>query len=112
MLDKITGEYRQGLWFESFTERRWGLVELGEDAYGRLTVIRPILDLSLTYVDSSGVVRFDNLQPKNINNNLGSGNVTRPGISSLWLSYSPHTIGPADAFRTIYVRSWLNGLLN
>jgi hypothetical protein len=111
MLDKISGEYRQGLWFESFTERRWGLVELGKDVYGRLTVVRPILDLSLTYVDSNGVVRFDNLRPKTMDEDLGSANATCPGISPLWLPYSPHTIGPVDAFRSIYVRSWLNGRL-
>jgi len=108
MLDKITGEYRQGLWFESFTERRWGAVELAENAYGRLTVVRPILDLSLTYVDSGGVVRFDNLQPKPINADPISGNAPGTGISPFWLPYFPHTTGPADAFRTIYVRSWLH----
>jgi len=107
MLDKITGEYRQGLWFESFTERRWGAVDLAENDYGRLTVVRPILDLSLTYVDSVGVVRFDNLQPKPISDGPIAGNAPGTG-SRLWLPYFPHTIGPADAFRTIYVRSWLN----
>ncbi|MEA1991634.1 MAG: hypothetical protein U9N58_05495, partial [Thermodesulfobacteriota bacterium] len=65
-----------------------------------------------TYVDSSDVVRFDNLTPKIINDDLISGNATRPGISPLWLPYSPHTIGPADAFRTIYVRTWLNKRLS
>jgi len=111
MIDKITGEYRHGLWFESFTERRWGPVELGEDAHGRLVVIRPILDLSLTYVDSNDVVCFGNLRPKAINDDLNSWNATCHDISSFWLPYSPHTIGPADAFRTVYVRSWLNGRL-
>jgi hypothetical protein len=112
MMDKLNGEYRPGLWFESFTERRWNLVELGEDDCGRLTVVRPILDLSLTYVDIRGVVRFDNLRPAIINNkntnDTGLKNVDCKVITPLWLSYSPHTIGMADAFRTIYVQLWLN----
>ena len=112
MVDKITGEYRQGLWFESFTERRWSPVKLGEDAHGRLVVIRPVLDLSLSYVDSDGVVRFDNLRPKTVDDDLSSGNAARPDALSFWLPYSPHTIGPSDAFRTIYVQSWLNRRLS
>ena len=93
MLDKITGHYRKGLWFEGFTKRSWGPIKLGEDAHGRLSIMRPILDLSLSYIDFYNVVRFDNLRPD--------------GINGRWLSYSPHTIGHADVFRTIYVRSWL-----
>ncbi|NIA08566.1 MAG: hypothetical protein GWP10_02030 [Nitrospiraceae bacterium] len=92
MLDKISGHYRTGMWFEGFTKRSWG-VRLGEDSHGRLSVMRPILDLSLSYIDSQDVVRFDNLRPDAIND--------------FWLSYSPHTIGPADVFRTVYVMSWL-----
>ncbi len=92
MLDKISGRYRNGMWFEGFTKRSWG-VRLGEDRHGCLSVMRPILDLSLSYIDSDDVVRFDSLRPDSIN--------------GLWLPYSPHTIGPADVFRTIYVRSWL-----
>ena len=97
MLDKISGRYRPGLWFECFTQRRWGPVELAEDSTGRLTVVRPIMDLSLSYVDSYGNVLFDKLRPIGRND----------GLSPLWLPYSPHTTGSADTFRTIHVRSWL-----
>jgi hypothetical protein len=58
------------------------------------------------------VVRFDNLRPAIINNkntnDTGLKNVDCKVITPLWLSYSPHTIGMADAFRTIYVQLWLN----
>lgn len=93
MRDKLDGKSRPGLWFQGFTERRWGPVRLGEDEHGRLSVLRPLLDLSLSYVDADGDVLFDNLRARSQG--------LRP--------YTPHTIGKADTFRALAVECWLEG---
>ncbi|MGQ9813523.1 MAG: cytochrome c3 family protein, partial [Dissulfurimicrobium sp.] len=64
MTDKFTGEARLGLWFQVFSERRWWPVMLGEDRNGVLRVMRPIFDISISYVNAHGDVVFDNLRPK------------------------------------------------
>lgn len=91
MIDKFTGQARLGLWFQVFSERRWWPVVLGEDRDGRLRVMRPLLDISISYVNARGDAVFDNLRPK----------------GQLLVPYAPHTIGRADMQRTILVRDWL-----
>jgi len=95
MTDKLTSQLRLGLWFQLFYERRFGPVILGEDENGRLQVMRPLLDLSISYVNFYGETVFDNLRPRNEGNPAGL------------TPYNPHTIGPADIFRTIAVTRWL-----
>ena len=91
MLDKINGKTRPGMWFQVFYERRWWPVMLGEDKNGRLRVMRPLLDISISYLNAQGNAVFDNLKPK-----------TPPLVP-----YTPHTTGAADTFRTIAVKQWL-----
>ena len=91
MLDKINGEARPGLWFQVFSKRRWWPVILGEDKTGRLRVMRPLMDISISYLNAQGDAVFDNLKPK---------------ASSL-VPYSPHNIGTADTLRSIFVKQWL-----
>jgi hypothetical protein len=87
---------RRGVWFEGFSERRWGPVRLGADDGGRLRVMRPLLEISLSYVNPSGDADFDNVTP-----DLDEGKETR------WIPYTPHTVGPADIFRGMSVRARL-----
>jgi hypothetical protein len=93
MTDKFTGEARLGLWFQVFSDRRWWPVMLGEDYNGVLRVMRPIFDISISYVNARGDAVFDNLRPK--------GQPLAP--------YAPHSIGKADIQRAILVRGWLQG---
>lgn len=82
LTDKFTGQSRSGLWLKLFALRRWEEPLIGRDARGRLRVMRPSLDLHLTWVDEGGKTVFDAV--------TGKGSVLRP--------YTPHTIGKAGAF--------------
>ncbi len=82
MPDGITGKTRPGIWYKGFGQRRWENIIIRRDSDGVIKVFRPILDLHLSAVDSSGQVLFDNL--------TGQGNGLFP--------YTPHTTGPAGLF--------------
>ncbi len=82
MADKFTGQSRSGLWLKLFALRRWEELLIGRDSKGRLRVMRPSLDLHLSWVDETGKTVFDAV--------AGKGSVLRP--------YTPHTIGKAGAF--------------
>ncbi len=97
MTDKFTGRFHPGLWFQGFYFRRWAPVVLGETAEGRFEVLRPLLELYLSYVDKDGEVVFENLTPEGMDENPWLG----------WTPYWPHTIGRADTFRTRQVERWL-----
>jgi len=82
MTDKITGREKAGLWLKGYKIRRWAdpIIDFGDD--GRLQVVRPVLDLHLSWVDNEGETVFDSAE--------GDTEVLRP--------YTPHTIGRAGAF--------------
>ncbi len=82
MQDKISGQWRQGLWLKGFKTRRWDAPIIGADDQGRLQVMRPVLDLYISWLDAEGETGFDSLK--------GRGEGLRP--------YTPHTIGKAGAF--------------
>jgi len=82
MTDTFTGQSRPGLWLQLFALRRWEEPLLGRDSRGQLRVMRPSLDLHLTWVDEAGKTVFDAV--------TGKGSGLRP--------YTPHTIGKAGAF--------------
>ncbi len=83
MADKITGVLRPGIWLKGFERRRWLPVPVGADKTGKLRVMRPILDLHLSYVNSNEEVVFDSVVA---------------GAGKVWLPYVPHTIGRAPVF--------------
>jgi len=83
MADKITGVLRPGIWLKGFERRRWLPVPVGRGHDGRLMVMRPLLDLHLSYVDANGNVILDS---------------ATAGAARVWLPYTPHTIGPAAVF--------------
>lgn len=83
MPDGITGELKQGAWIKSFLQRRWAVPLIGKGEDGRLHLYRPLLDISLSYVDEEGETIVDNIKPVD---------------SSPFLPYSPHTIGPAGMY--------------
>ncbi len=84
MSDKITGEKRLGLWYKGFGTRRWESVILGRDQQNRVQVMRPMLDLHLTWVDEDEHIRFDSV----------SGTSGKAGL----VPYIPHTTGKAGLF--------------
>ncbi len=109
MSDKINGGDYPGLWLEGFEKRRWTPVLLGLDRSGRIAVMRPLLDLSLSYVDETGETIFDNIRPKAgagwqivYPGRIASG-VYRASMTSFYLPYHPHTVVAADVSRSIFV---------
>lgn len=84
MSDKISGEQKKGIWHQGYTMRRWETIQLGRDANGEIMVMRPILDLHLSWIDESHKIRFDAITAQSNNQGL------RP--------YVPHTTGPAGMF--------------
>ncbi len=84
MRDKINGTEKKGIWHQGYTMRRWETVQLGRDADGRISVMRPILDLHLSWLDEEHKVRFDAIQAQTADKGL------QP--------YTPHTTGSAGMF--------------
>ncbi len=84
MKDKLSGRKRPGIWLLTLKKRRFERVHLGWDPKGRLSVVRPLGDLYLSYVNHEEEIIFDNLAPE----------------KDHLLPYSPHTIGAADFIRT------------
>lgn len=84
MADKISGAEKKGLWLQGYIMRRWETVQLGRDANGRISVMRPLLDLHLSWLDEAHKVRFDAISAQSVDKGL------RP--------YTPHTTGPAGMF--------------
>lgn len=84
MSDKLTGEMRQGVWYKSYSLRRWEEVILGRDEVGQLTVLRPQLNLSLSWLNDEEVPIFDSVKSLTPNNGL--------------TPYTPHTTGAAGIY--------------
>ncbi len=84
MSDKISGEERSGLWYKGFVTRRWENIIIGRDESGKLQVMRPLLDIRLSWIDEDEVVQFDGIQGDSENNGMKS--------------YTPHTTGKASLF--------------
>ncbi len=111
MTDKINAKPYPGLWLAGFEKRRWAPVILGKDHRGHISVLRPLLDLSLSYSDELGETVFDNLHSRN----LHDWQVVYPPVAPLGFnpsksvlsSYVPHTIGKADFVRSIFVGNML-----
>ncbi len=128
MLDKIDGTMRPGMWFEGFIARRFWPVIIGETRDGRLVNVRPLLDISISYLDGNDDIMADNVKPagdgttcmdndqcvERIAAEILPDNIwisfldpeilKKPG---LWLSFTPHTVGHADVFRSAKVSRWL-----
>lgn len=85
MADKLTGQGYYGLWHKGYELRRWEFPIVCKDSEGVLQICRPLLDLSLTWVNDEGDVLFDNARPNK-------------GPAKGLLPYTPHTIGKAGPF--------------
>lgn len=82
--DGLSGDPRTGIWHKGFIARRWENIPIGKRSDGKLSVMRPSLDYTLSWIDAEETVHFDNIRP------LPDVSVYRP--------YTPHTTGPAGMF--------------
>lgn len=117
--DNIINSYTEypGIWFSGFTKRRWFPLTIGESEGGRLYVVRPILDIAVSYVNSEDEILFDNIKPDIKNIRFMKDNIVSLFNHSdeldskpapwLWRPYHPHTTGKPDFFRTQAVIKWL-----
>ncbi len=83
MPDRLSGKRRPGVWFFTLKKRTFEKFVMGWDASGRLSLMRPLLDIHLSYVNAEDELLFENLTPKD----------------SKELPVTPHTTGPGDTFR-------------
>lgn len=93
MADGVTGLESPGLWHKGYSARRWEEVVLGRDDQGRISPVRPLLDLYLSWVDEDETVRFDSVS------------ATSP--LGRWTAYVPHTTGPAGIFYIQGIQGYL-----
>ena len=93
MQDTISGTSRPGVWHLGYGQRRWEWPLLGRDEHGVLQVVRPILDLSLSWLDAEGIARFDGQHAQ----------APQGGR----LPYTPHTTGPAGFFYEERIRQFI-----
>lgn len=84
MTDKINGEPKPGLWYKGYETRRWENITIGPDSTGKLQVMRPLLDISLSWLDEDEEVRFDTSRANSENKGF--------------VPYIPHTTGEAGIF--------------
>jgi len=87
MTDKFNGSFSHGLWFMGFYERRWLPVKTGMSDYrskNKIYVLRPLLDITITYYNKEIDKSFKLIPQKNI-----------------LIPYFPHTIGKPDFNRVI-----------
>lgn len=93
MTDKISGLKKPGLWLKGFKIRRWADPIIDFDRAGRLQVMRPILDLHMSWVDARQEPVFDSVS----------------GTTTALQPFTPHTTGKAGAFYHRRISKLLTG---
>ncbi|MGD9487248.1 MAG: cytochrome c3 family protein [Calditrichaceae bacterium] len=81
--NRLTGVESTGIWYKGWSFRRWEDPVLGVNSNGKYSIIRPLHQYFITYVDSSENLWLDSVIPKRSDG--------RPGWS--WDAYTPHTTG-------------------
>lgn len=84
--DWISGRIRPGIWSVGWRFRRWGLMPLGVDHQKRITLLRPLYQYLISYVDRLGNVALDSATP-----------LRKDSAQKGWafMPYIPHTIAPS-----------------
>jgi hypothetical protein len=83
-VDLLSGEMEQGLWLKGYRFRRWEHLVLGLDHRGRISLMRPLHQYRVSFVDSRGRVRLDSVIPRR----------TDGGPGWAFMPFVPHTTGP------------------
>lgn len=81
--NKLSGQKMLGIWYQAWTFRRWEDPILGRDTQGRISVLRPLYQYFVTFVDSLDQVWLDSQKPVRKDGKIGWN----------WDAYVPHTIG-------------------
>ncbi len=84
--DWLSGRSGLGIWSAGWRFRRWEFMPLGVDQRERYTVLRPLYQYLVTYVDRRGEVPLDNAIPSR-------GDGSHRGWA--FMPYVPHTTAPS-----------------
>ena len=93
MSDKINGQQYPGLWHKGYVMRRWEEIPIGRDSSGMLQVVRPMLDIYLSWLNEDEEVRFDSVSATTDQNGM--------------LPYVPHTTGKAGLYYEERIQQFL-----
>lgn len=93
MTDKITDKAYPGLWYKGYSYRRWESVQLGRNNDGTISVFRPLLDYSLSWIDGDDTVIYDSVPARS--------------PQGAMKSYVPHTTGAAGLFYADRIQRFL-----
>lgn len=80
--DLLTGGKHRGVWLKGYRFRRWENLVLGVDHQGRISLLRPLHQYQVSYVDEQGRVLLDSTIPER-------GDRQGPGWA--FMPYVPHT---------------------
>jgi hypothetical protein len=83
--DWLCGKAKPGIWSVGWRFRRWEFMPLGVDHNNKYTLLRPLYQYLITYVDRLGYIPLDSLIPSR-----GDGS----GRGWAFMPYVPHTIAP------------------
>ena len=84
-MDRLSGKDTSGIWSVGWRFRRWEQMPLGVDHDGRYSILRPLYQYLVTYVDQAGNVPLDSIAPSR-----GDGT----GKGWAFMPYVPHTTAP------------------
>ena len=83
-LDLISGRTDPGLWLKGYRFRRWEHLVLGLDHRGRISLMRPLHQYRISYVDDQGQVILDSVAPERTRGR---------GRGWAFMPFVPHTTG-------------------
>ncbi|MDZ7761474.1 MAG: hypothetical protein U5L00_14625 [Desulfovermiculus sp.] len=81
-LDLVTGKRGQGVWLKGYRFRRWENMVLGVDHQDRISLLRPLHQYRISYVDEQSLVLLDSVIPQR-----GDGR----GAGWAFMPFVPHT---------------------
>ncbi|MBW1679907.1 MAG: hypothetical protein JRJ83_00460 [Deltaproteobacteria bacterium] len=84
--DRVSWTLKKGAWSLGWRYRRWELMPLGVDHEGRFSIVRPLYQFIVSYVDEAGYAALDGIIPIR-------GDFTSKGWA--FSPYVPHTVSPA-----------------
>jgi len=84
-MDRLSGKENLGIWSVGWRFRRWEQMPLGVDHAGSYSILRPLYQYLITYVDRAGNVPLDSVAPSR-----GDGT----GKGWAFMPYVPHTTAP------------------
>ena len=84
-IDRLSGKEASGIWSIGWRFRRWEQMPLGVDHTGRYSILRPLYQYLISYIDRQGNCVLDSVAPLR-------GDSTGKGWA--FMPYVPHTTSP------------------